>query len=194
MDEVISSFTTALDELYTLTYASYHTAMGEDAYRVDQIIDDVLSFLINAYSLGTQNAALMLDYDIPVNVSLMEDAIYFMIDGKTFADRVADHVTANDLAGLQVLVESEYHRVYNAAVQNGATEYVSNGAFGVTKTWHTIRDDKVRETHRYLENQSIPVEEEFFTFDGDHASYPGGFSRAENNVNCRCIVTLTHDE
>jgi hypothetical protein len=194
MDKVISSFTTALDELNVLTAASYRMAGGETVARVDSIVDDVLSFLINAYSLGTKNASIMLGYDLTVDVPSMKEAIYLVIEGKTFADRIADHVIANDLSGLQALVESEYHRVYNAAVQDGATDYVSNGGFGVTKTWHTVRDEKVRDTHRYLESQSVPLEEEFFTFDGDHAPYPGGFSRAENNVNCRCIVTLTHDE
>ena len=95
---------------------------------------------------------------------------------------------------LVALVESEYHRVYNAAEQDGATDYVNNDGFGVTKNWITVKDADVRETHKYLEGQSVALEEEFFTFDGDHAPYPGKFTRAENNVNCRCIVRLTTDE
>ena len=71
---------------------------------------------------------------------------------------------------------------------------MNNGSFGVTKTWFTMRDEVVRDTHNYLESQSIPLEEEFFTYDGDHAPYPGQFTKAENNVNCRCIVRLTTDE
>lgn len=35
------------------------------------------------------------------------------------------------------------------------------------------KDNLVRETHKYLEGQSVPLEEEFFTYDGDHAPYPG---------------------
>ena len=79
-------------------------------------------------------------------------------------------------------------------VYDGGRDYIDNGGFGVSKNWITVRDDKVRETHSYLEGQSVPLEEEFFTFDGDHAAYPGGFTKAENNVNCRCIVRLTTDE
>ena len=44
-----------------------------------------------------------------------------------------------------------------------------------------------------FQDPPVPLEEEFFTFDGDHAAYPGGFTKAENNVNCRCIVRLTVD-
>lgn len=193
MDEVVSSYLLAIDELNVLTATSYQMAEGDAAGRLNQITDDILSFLINAYTLGIRNAGIMLDSDLSVNVDKMEDAIFLVIEGKTFADRVADHVGGNDLGGLQNLVESEFHRVYNAAVQDGGNEYVDNGTLGVTKTWYTVKDDRVRETHRYLEGQSVPLEEEFFTFDGDHAPYPGRFIRVENNANCRCIVLLTPD-
>ena len=194
MDEVISSYLTALDELNVLTSTSYQMAGGDYSARVNQIVDDVLSFLINAYALGIRNAGIMLDHELSVNVDKMQDAIYLVIEGKTFADRVADHVGGNDLGGLKNLVESEYHRVYNAAVYDGGRDYIDNGGFGVSKKWITVRDDKVRETHSYLEGQSVPLEEEFFTFECNHAAYPGGFTKAENNAGCRGIVRLTTDE
>lgn len=194
MDKVVSSYLTALDELNVLTTTSYRMANGDLATRLNQITEDILSFLINGYTLGIQAAASMLVTELDVNIDQMEQAIYLVIEGKTFADRIADHVMVNDLSGLIVLVESEYHRVYNAAVEDGAMDYVDNGGFGVTKNWYTVKDGKVRETHKYLEGASVALEEEFFTFDGDHAPYPGGFTKAENNVGCRCIVRLTTDE
>ena len=33
----------------------------------------------------------------------------------------------------------------------------------------------------------------FYTFDGDHASRPGKFTKAENNVNCRCVLKFEID-
>ena len=195
MEKVISQYTTALDELNVLTEASYKLADDKNlTSRANQVVDDVLSFLIHAYTLGMEHASMMLAYELSVDVDKMREAIYKMIEGKTFVDRVIDHILADDLSGLRVLVESEFHRVYNAAVLHGGQEFVDNGNFGVTKNWYTVKDDRVRETHKYLEGESIPLEEEFFTFDGDHAPYPGGFMRAENNVNCRCIVQLVTDE
>ena len=192
MEKVVTEYTTALDELNILTDTSYKLAGGEDkAARVHQIADDMLSFLINAYTLGVEHASVMLAYDLSVDADSMRGAIYTVIEGKTFEDRVADHVMADDLAGLKTLVESEFHRVYNAAVYDGGQDFIGNGNLGVTKDWITIKDAKVRETHKYLEGQSVALEEEFFTFDGDHAPYPGKFGKAENNVNCRCIVRLT---
>ena len=57
-----------------------------------------------------------------------------------------------------------------------------------------MRDDKVRETHDYLEGVEVDLASEFVTFDGDSAKFPGDFSRAENNVNCRCVIDLVKVE
>lgn len=167
------------------------------ARDVQQILTDrkydILSLLINAYRKGVQAASEMLAYDLTVDVRSMDEVIYLVIDDKTFEDRVADHVLSGDLQGLQTLAESEFHRVYNAAVLDGGHQYQSSVGYGVTKNWYTVMDDKVRETHRYLEGASVSLDEEFWTFDGDHAAYPGGFTKAENNVNCRCTVELHID-
>lgn len=192
MDEVINRYLLAMDELNLLTATSYHTADSESMVsRIVQVTDDVLSFLINAYRLGIENASIMLGYDLTVDTNDMEEAIYFMIDGKDFRDRIIDHLLNKDLTGLQSLVDSEFHRVYNAAVLDGAKQYTDLGNFGTTKTWKTIGDEKVRDTHVYLEGRTVDVEEPFYTYDGDYAMYPGGFKKAENNVNCRCVIVLS---
>lgn len=191
METVISSYTSALDELNLLMATSYYTATGDDTERAKRIADDLFSLLVNAYRLGTFNASAMLETELTVNVDEMEEAIFASIDGKTFEDRVADHVRSNSLGRLETLAESEFHRVYNQAVENGGQEFARRGNPNVTKTWYTVRDEKVRETHDYLEGVSVRMGEDFYTFDGDHAAYPGGFQKVENNANCRCIVILS---
>ena len=190
MDEILSSYMLAFDEINKLTVYSYMIAQ-DDENKVKKVTDDVLSFLINAYGLGITNASKMLDIDIPIDSNSMLEAIYVLIDNKTFEDRIAEHMVNNDLKGLEVLVESEYHRVYNTAVKDGGIYYQDNVAPGVKKTWYTVGDNKVRETHRYLERQTVNVDEDFYTYDGDYAPYPGGFSKPENNVNCRCTMALS---
>lgn len=194
--KTLSNYILAFDEINALTAVSYNTASEtteDQTVQVNQIADDILSLLINAYRKGVQAASEMLAYDLTVDVRSMDEVIYLVIDGKTFGDRVADHVLSGDLQGLQTLAESEFHRVYNAAVLDGGHQYQSSVGYGVTKNWYTVMDDKVRETHRYLEGASVSLDEEFWTFDGDHAAYPGGFTKAENNVNCRCTVELHID-
>lgn len=188
MDEIISRYTAAFDELNILTATSYYSTAD-----IDQIVDDILSFLIRAYTLGIQNAGDMLGSEIKVDVDKMRAAIYAVIEGKTFEDRVIDHVLAGDIGGLTSLAENEFTRVYNAAVTDGGLEVKASLGNGVIKTWITVGDDKVRDTHSYLEGNTVDVEEDFWTYDGDHAPYPHGFSKAENNVGCRCSVTLHTD-
>lgn len=191
METVISSYTSALDELNLLMATSYYTATGDDTERTKKIADDLFSLLVNAYRLGTFNASAMLETELTVNLDEMEEAIFALIDGKTFEDRVADHVRSNSPGRLETLAESEFHRVYNQAVDNGGKEYAGRGDSSVNKTWYTVGDEKVRDTHDYLEGVSVPVGQDFYTFDGDHAAYPGGFQKVENNANCRCIVILS---
>lgn len=190
MDEVVSSFTLAIDELNILTESSYQSVEGSDyATRVEHITDDFLSILIRAYTLGIRNASLMVHTELPVDVDKMYEAIFVLIDGKTFEDRVADHVRADSLGMLQTLAESEFHRVYNQAVDDGGRFYTAAGNH-LDKTWYTMQDDRVRDTHVYLEGMTVSFDDMFYTYDNDCAYYPGGFSKAENNVNCRCIVLL----
>lgn len=194
MNDTFSAYITAFDELNILTSTSYYSASGKDmASKVTQIADDVLSLLIRAYQQGIKATADMLTYDLTVDIDYMEEAIYEVIDGKTFEDRIADHVKAGDLSGLQTLVESEYHRVFNTAEEDGANEFQLTKGLAVSKKWVTVRDELVRDTHKYLEGMRVALDEEFYTFDGDHASRPGEFTKAENNVNCRCVLTFEVD-
>ena len=192
MDEAMNRYQLAMDELNLLTATSYYMTDRENVTsRIAQVIDDVLSFLIKAYRLGIKNASIMLDYELTVDITDMEEVIYCRIAGKDFRDRVIDYIVNNDLAGLQTLVESEFHRVYNAAILDGAKQYTNVGNFGAVKTWKTVGDEKVRDTHAYLEDRTVDVEDLFYTFDGDCASYPGGFRKAENNCGCRCAIVLS---
>lgn len=194
MNDTFSAYITAFDELNILTSTSYYSASGKDmTSKVTQIADDVLSLLIRAYQQGIKATADMLTYDLTVDIDYMEEAIYEVIDGKTFEDRIADHVKAGDLSGLQTLVESEYHRVFNTAEEDGANEFQLTKGLAVSKKWVTVRDELVRDTHKYLEGMRVALDEEFYTFDGDHASRPGEFTKAENNVNCRCVLKFETD-
>lgn len=83
------------------------------------------------------------------------------------------------------IIETESHRIANETALNTA------GRAGATKKkWVTMLDDRVRDTHAYLEGQSVPYDADFYTFDGDHAKAPGLFALPENNINCRCELTF----
>ncbi len=216
---------------YLVTLDEIHKAMPVSlalAERPEGVVEDVLSYLIDAYLAGSSATAEMLDLapllvaldeddgrvsrqgvtnrdtlgegpslDEPdeeaeapqtdVDTAAMESAIYLPIEGKTFADRVLEYALLDDVEGIRTVAETEYHRVYNTAADQTARSAPGQ----VSKRWRTVGDDIVRETHRYLEGVEVPLDAEFYTYDGDHAAFPGGFTQARNNVNCRCIVTYT---
>lgn len=150
-----------------------------------KIEDDFLEYLIFAYEKGIEAVNEMLTSNLEVNEDEMYSSITLKTAGKTYLQRINEYFLSGDTEAIMRVAETEYHRVFNEAILNGG---ISAGA--KTKTWSTMLDDKVRETHDYLEGVTVPIDEEFYTYDGDHAKVPSGFENAENNVNCRCYIKL----
>lgn len=155
----------------------------------DDIIEDLFDILVLAYDRGVRDANDMLGTSIMSDISRMNDALEYMIGGKTFKDRAREHIRDENPDRLIALAESEYHRVYNTGSFDTAS--AAGGGKGIQKKWLTMLDDRVRSTHDFLEGVTVPLGEKFNTFDGDSALYPGGFENAENNVNCRCLLLYT---
>lgn len=103
------------------------------------------------------------------------------IDGEDAFDRLEDAFNSNDESRIALILSTEYHRLYNAGELDRAK--LSDMEL---KVWTTMKDDRVRENHEWLDEVGVPLGAEFFTPDGDSALYPGGFSSASNNCNCRC--------
>lgn len=63
-----------------------------------------------------------------------------------------------------------------------------------SKTWHTMLDNRVRETHRPLESKTIPIDN-FFLVGDAMMLYPRDVEHAEDNpeeiCGCRCSVTYS---
>lgn len=149
----------------------------------DEFIEWVESVLILAYRDGAEDAVDMAIDTTNLPLSKLDEALNLAIDGKTYRDRIHEYYEDGTTEEIARVVETEYHRMFNtggydAAIANGYTD----------KEWVTVGDDKVRETHSYLENMRIPINVRFYSFDGDSAMFPGDFSNASNNVNCRCVV------
>ena len=178
------------DEVRRATIASWEYTIGWSVEkRVRKICDDFLDFLVDAYLMGCEEAGNMLGIIPDISTSQMHSVIFRSIAGETFEGRVQTHVENDDLPALKILAESEFHRVYNAAEMDGARQAGS----GIAKTWNTMEDFRVRPTHDYIDKVTKPLEEEFYTFDGDHAMQPGDFILPENNVNCRCWLTFDRE-
>lgn len=158
-----------------------------DKREEEDLIDELLDLFLLAYAMGNEvtNENLSSDWMPPVDdVMKVVDA---KVAGKTWRERVEDYFanggTGEDIARI---ADTETHRIANTAALDTARY-----AGARNKTWVTMMDDRVRDTHDYLEGETVGIDDDFYTYDGDHASAPGLFELAENNVNCRCELLFS---
>lgn len=118
------------------------------------------------------------DFDKERDSEILKD-----IAGKNFEERTNEYAETGDIPSLIRVAETDSHRIYNAGGNFGAK------GLAETKTWNTALDNRVRDSHDYLEGVTVPIDEPFYTFNGDSAMYPGAFGIAEEDCNCRCYLT-----
>lgn len=181
------------DELHTIVDAVLKV---EDT---DGVIKTVRNLLKGAYEQAVLDMEdefqFLFFYDDSMN-----DALNLKIEDKTWEDRIREYSHSNTSflpdqgggispeEGVQRVVETEYHRMYNTGAYDSAKALESKGKT-VYKRWQTMEDDRVRSTHSYINGESVPLDEPFYTYDGDSAQFPGGFTMAANNCNCRCTLS-----
>lgn len=190
------------DELNTFRQmvTEYKTApltLSEKEKLRDDLWEYIEFLLIEAYTYGNVQAMQdlgLLDRDPAdlINPDVMEQTINEPIAGKTYRDRIREYLDAEDstVEDFQRVAETDATRVYNAGVVDGGK---ASGLRGVRKQWVTMMDDRVRDTHDYLEGLIVPLNSDFYSYDGDHARAPGLFSLPENNINCRCTIQLIRE-
>ena len=190
------------DELnkFKAMVTEYKTApltLSEKEKLRDDIWDYIEFLLIEAYSYGNVQALDdlgLLDKDPKdiINVEVMMRVINTPVADKTYQDRIREYLDDDNstVEDFQRVAETDATRVYNAGVVDGGK---NSGVSGVMKQWVTMEDEKVRDTHEYLADMIVPIDSDFYTYDGDHARAPGLFTLPENNINCRCTLTLVRE-
>jgi len=158
------------------------TLEKRDKREEEDIIDELLDLFLLAYAMGNSvtNDNLASNYEPSV------DDVMRVVDegvaGKTWRERVEDYFANGGTgADLARIADTEMHRIANTAALETARR-----AGATEKTWVTMADERVRDSHSYLESVTVGIDDDFITYDGDHAQAPGLFELAENNVNCRC--------
>lgn len=149
---------------------------------LEDILDLMLDLFLLAYAQGNEITAANLSSEWQPSLEDVMSVVDEKVAGKTWRERTEEYF-ANGGTGADIvrIADTEMHRIANTAALETAKR---SGA--TSKTWVTMLDDKVRETHDYLEGVTVGIDDDFTTFDGDTAPAPGLFSLAQNNVNCRC--------
>ena len=152
---------------------------------IDHFCDYLEFVLCLVYAYGWKDAEEIVG-DLPMPEGLDDKTVNLEIAGKTFRERMKEAIEEEDEARADDIIQTESHRDYNSAVQDAGTA----SGLPLMKRWNTMLDDRVRETHDYLEGAVVGIDDAFFTFDGDSALGPGGFTDPSNNCGCRCYLTL----
>ena len=151
------------------------------------VIDMMLDLFLLAYAQGNSVTNANLSSDWTPNVDDVMKIVDEKVAGKTWRERVEDYfANGGSVDDLVRIAETETHRDANTAALDTAKR-----AGAKSKTWVTMMDDRVRETHDYLEGMTASIDDDFYTYDGDHAPAPGLFELAQNNVNCRCELLFS---
>lgn len=158
-----------------------------DKREEEDIIDEMLDLFLLAYAMGNTVTNENLESDYTPSMDEVMDTVDEEVAGKTWRERVEDYFSNGGTgADISRIADTEMHRIANTAALNTAKR-----AGAKNKTWVTMLDDKVRDTHDYLEGVTVGIDDDFITYDGDRASAPGLFSMASNNVNCRCELLFS---
>ena len=181
------------DELNTLEQK--WTMPFQERITAREVIDEIYDILVLAYVYGWDNVVKDLGVDIEVDTDKAVESVQRPVAGKTFSERVIEYVGSEDGEVTDAMwdeiiriAETDTNRVFNEGADDAAEAAEQETGRVAMKRWHTMVDDRVRDTHFYLEGTVIPRNEKFHTYDGDEADKPGGFILPQNNIRCRCFL------
>ena len=177
------------DELnrFEAALPQYFDESGRIKSRKDyeDILDEMLDIFLLSYANGVAATNLSLSSNYEPTLDEVMQTVDEKVVGKTWRERMQEHFdNGGTLDDVVRIAETEAHRdanagAYKAAIFGGATE----------KVWHTMMDDRVRDSHFWLEGVSAPIDGVFYNFEGASTMYPGQWGIAEEDINCRCWLT-----
>lgn len=157
-------------------------------YKADYI-DEITDFFVLSYVYGTNDAGKQLDQEIMPDLADLQEALSKRFDGKDYKERLSDYFDNGTTYDINRVLETDMHRIYNTGLWDGARR-----AGATHKTWQTMQDNRVRDTHVYLDGVTIPIDAEFYSYMGGKTMYPGQWGIAEEDCGCRCWVTFSKEE
>ena len=95
-------------------------------------------------------------------------------------------ITNEELYKSYRIARTEGHRVTAEAKLTSMKKAKQQGA-DVVKQWDATLDGKTRKNHRKLDGEWVEVDD-YFEIGGRKVKAPGKFGRAEEDINCRCIL------
>lgn len=177
------------DEISALTAEADRLKSPDRATKkdeVDKYIDEVTDLFVMSYVFGTNELNDELGTNIEPDLTEMRAVIEEKFDDKDYRDRIREYMESGTAYDIKRVVETDAHRVYNAAKFTGAKK---SGA--KKKTWNCMMLPTSRDSHVYLDGVTIPMDAEFYSINGGSTLYPGQWGIAEEDCNCVCWLTFS---
>lgn len=189
------SIVKGIEDNYKLSYEYMAYALEKEtqAYlnyselKPDQIqasIDNPVSGLTLDDTLQKNRAQIIYEVKRMVTQAIYNGYSY----GKT-ANLLKD-VFQNDYKKAVRVARTEVHRVVEKGKYDSALKAQDEGVIE-TKTWKSMRDERVRSSHVRLDGQTVNVEEDFDLGDGLRGEAPGNTGYSHMDINCRCYLKYT---
>lgn len=194
-DEInyLQEYTAMFDQADKAVRDTWYAYLGTPELK-KKMCDTLEDLIVYAFVSGIGQTDVQLDFDRALSeaesASVLRTALDHKSAGKTLADRVEEHINENSLPKMLILADTEIHRAYNEGMLAEAHKIGCANGLSVQKTWHTMEDERVRESHYWLDQLTLPIDMSFCIYN-DSALAPGMFSTAEENVNCRCWLTYS---
>lgn len=116
-----------------------------------------------------------------------------MKKGETFDQLIGRirKVTGAEASAAERIARTEGTRIENMARQQAAEEYAKTTGRRAKKRWFCTFHNS-RDSHMEMHNQTVYVDQPFYTPDGHPMMYPGDDSHVgpEEIINCRCRMVL----
>ena len=145
--------------------------------------------LLDAYVEGFAFAAYYLGED---DLKTDPDKVWATLEkeygGVGIRQKFDEYYESADIARLNDLIDSEYHRSMEKGGWDAADSAEQKTGRSVVKVWDATMDDKTRLSHEILNGTRVALHDYFVADDGDRGLYPGDFETAEQNANCRCVI------
>lgn len=188
------------DEIKSISFEDYFGEMElpeqEKKRRIDlaQKFDDFFIYYFGLYLADMKRDYVPMIYDKYIELALW----YLGMDKKPeyITDRASK--VANDIQKTTRNNDSEYYTSKDRSIIISETETNVIGNYGRQvqavkngkhwKTWQTMKDNRVRDSHMLVDEKTIGIFD-YFDVGGAKMLYPGDTSAPpEELVNCRCTV------
>ena len=163
-----------IDEVYELLILAYLFGTERAAGDIRQYEEEQQEAQSeNPSQTSAQDFAEMPSQEAEIQYSPQEmyEAIYKPVAGETFEERIDRRLREGtlDKETLKRIMETDYHRCEETGAYNTAQQFAKESGTKPYKIWRTMADDRVRETHWSIHGVEVPMEDRFYTFDGESA-------------------------